>query len=165
MSTIFKSCLTAEQSATLIAKGISADKASMCQLDFDYDGEIIDPCEVFEDCGKLLAVVNDEAIEVDRRIVLKDDPNFDHSFADDTPIFAIADVLGLLPKEIVADTIICQNDICPISINWDTNVQTWFVGYELIPHPVGVGVDSELIDALFSTLCWAIDNGHIKLTK
>lgn len=28
MSTIFKSCLTAEQSATLIAKGISADKAS-----------------------------------------------------------------------------------------------------------------------------------------
>ena len=163
MSTIFKSCLTAEQSATLIAKGISADKASMCQLDFDYDGEIIDRSEVFEDCDKLLAVVNDEAIEVDRRIVSKDS-DFDHSFADDTPIFAIADVLGLLPKEIVADTIICQNDICPIRINWDTKGQKWFVGYELIPHPVDVGVDSELIDALFSILCWAIDNNLVKVS-
>lgn len=159
-----KTTLTPEQSAELIAKGISADKASMCQLDFDYDGEIIDRSEVFEDCGKLLAVVNDEAIEVDRRIVSKDS-DFDHSFADDMPIFTLADVCSLLPKEIVADTIICQNDICPIRINWDTNVQTWFVGYGLIPHPVGVGVDSELIDALFSILCWAIDNNHVKVKQ
>lgn len=100
-----KTTLTPEQSAELIAKGISADKASMCQLDFDYDGEIIDRSEVFEDCGKLLAVVNDEAIEVDRRIVSKDS-DFDHSFADDMPIFTLADVCSLLPKEIVADTII-----------------------------------------------------------
>lgn len=158
-----KTTLTPEQSAALIAKGISADKASLCQLYSDYDGEIIDPCEVFEDCGKLLAVVNDEAIEVGRNIVPKDS-DFDHSFADDMPIFTLADVCSLLPKEIVTDTIMCENDVCPICINWDTNVQKWLVGYELIPHPVGVGADSELIDALFSILCELIDNGYL-LTK
>ncbi len=80
-------------------------------------------------------------------------------------IFTLADVCALLPKEIVTDTIMCDNDICPISIRWDNNCQKWFAGYDLVPRPVGVGVDSELIDALFSTLCWAIDNGHINLPK
>lgn len=44
---------------------------------------------------------------------------------------------------------------------WDTNCQKWFVGYDLIPHPVGVGVYSELIDALFSTLCWVIEKNFL----
>lgn len=120
--------LSAEQSATLIAKGISADKASERTLDFC---DIITPLE--------------------RRELL--------------PIFTLADICALLPKEIVTDTIMCENDVCPISMRWDKNCQKWFVGYDLVPRPVGVGVDSELIDALFSTLCWAIDNGLINLTK
>lgn len=90
-----------------------------------------------------------------------------NEFKDGKPIavrrFTLADVCALLPKEIVADTIMCDNDICPISIRWDNNCQKWFAGYDLVPRPVGVGVDSELIDALFSTLCWAIDNNHVKL--
>lgn len=81
------------------------------------------------------------------------------------PIFTLADLLGLLPKVIITDTIMCENDICLICISWDENCKKWFVGYELIPHPVGVGVDSELIDALFSTLCWAIDNNLVKVKQ
>ena len=72
------------------------------------------------------------------------------------PIFTLADICELLPKEIVTDTIMCENDVCPISIRWDKNCQKWFIGYDLVPRPVGV-VDSELIDALFSTLCWVIE--------
>ena len=125
MNTIFKSCLTAEQSATLIAKGISAHKASEKKREYP-------------DLG---------------------------TFIGDTPIFTLADICELLPKEVVTDTIMCENDVCPISMRWDKNCQKWFVGYDLVPRPVGVGVDSELIDALFSTLCFAIDNGHIDLTK
>lgn len=124
MNTTFKSCLTAEQSATLIAKGISADKASEIK---EYDDEV---------------------------------SKWTHRGA---PIFTLADVCALLPKEVVTDTIMRENDVCPISIRWDKNCQKWFVGYDLVPHPVGVGVDSELIDALFSTLCWAIDN-HVKVS-
>lgn len=77
------------------------------------------------------------------------------------PIFTLADVCALLPKEIVTDTIMCDDDVCPISIRWDTNCQKWFVGYDLIPHPVGVGMDSELIDALFSTSCWVIEKNFL----
>ena len=120
-----KTALTPEQSATLIAKGISADKASEKKREYT-------------DLGTPIGY---------------------------TPIFTLADICGLLPKEIVTDTIMCENDVCPISIRWDKNCQKWFVGYELVSHPVGVGSDSELIDALFSTLCFAIDNGHIDLTK
>lgn len=115
-----RTTLTLQESATLIAKGISADKASKRKLDFC---DIITPLE--------------------RREVL--------------PIFTLADICGLLPKEIVTDTIMCENDVCPISIRWDKNCQKWFVGYDLVPRPVGVGVDSELIDALFSTLYWVIE--------
>lgn len=120
-----KITLTPEQSATLIAKGISADKASEKKREYT-------------DLG---------------------------TFIGDAPIFTFADVCALLPKEVVTDTIICENDVCPINIRWDKNCQKWLVGYDLVPRPVGVGVDSELIDALFSTLCFAIDNRHIDLTK
>lgn len=112
-----KTTLNPEQSATLIAKGISADKASEIK---EYDDEV---------------------------------SQWTHR---GTPIFTLADILGLLPKYIVTDTIMCENDVCPISIRWDKNWQKWFVGYDLVPLPVGV-VDSELIDALFSTLCWVIE--------
>lgn len=160
-----KTTLTPEQSATLIAKGISADKASMCQLDFDYDGEIIDPGEVFEDCGKLLAVVNDEAIEVDRRIVSKDS-DFDHSFANDTPIFTLADICGLLPKGVTHNGLSCKLRIT----SWYD--EPYFAGYEnqigkyIMGNPYDAPFSAEeLIDALFDLLLWAIDNNHIDLTK
>lgn len=122
-----KRTLSAEQSATLIAKGISADKASERTPDYKD--------------------INNTGKPFERRELL--------------PIFTLADVCALLPKEIVTDTIMCDDDVCPISIRWDTNCQKWFVGYDLIPHPVGVGVDSELIDALFSTLCWVIEKNFL----
>lgn len=122
-----KHLLSPEQSATLIAKGISADKASERTPDYKD--------------------INNTGKPFERRELL--------------PIFTLADVCALLPKEIVTDTIMCDDDVCPISIRWDTNCQKWFVGYDLIPHPVGVGVDSELIDALFSTLCWVIEKNFL----
>lgn len=158
-----KTTLTPEQSATLIAKGISADKASMCQLYSDYDGEIIDPSEVFEDCGILLAVVNDEAIEVDRNIVPKDS-DFDHSFADDTPIFTLADICALLPKEIEIDTHRCGLNM------WYHNAHYWMVSYVQfdgaeIAYQSPVVSRDRLIDALYEFLCMCIRNGHIDFTK
>ena len=122
-----KTTLTLQESATLIAKGISADKASERTPDYKD--------------------INNTGKPFERRELL--------------PIFTLADVCALLPKEIVTDTIMCDDDVCPISMRWDTNCQKWFVGYDLIPHPVGVGVDSELIDALFSTLCWVIEKNFL----
>ena len=82
---------------------------------------------------------------------------------DGEPIFTLADLFSLLPKEITADTIMCKYDTCPINIRWNEDMRQWFIGYKLVQRPVGVGNDSELIDALFSTLLWAIDNGHVNL--
>lgn len=155
-----KATLSPQESATLIAKGISADKASMCQLYSDYDGEIIDPSKVFEDCGKLLAVVNDEAIDVSRNIVSKDS-DFDHSFADDMPIFTLADLLELLPKELMIDGVTYYlNILC---------METWVANYiNAVGDDYVTGIlhsTTELIDALYELLLWTIDNGHIDLPK
>lgn len=125
-----KTTLTPQESATLIAKGISENKASY------------DLCTTPIGNG-VRGIIKTPA----------------------QPIFTLADICSLLPKEIVTDTIMCENDVCPISMRWDKNCQKWFVGYDLVPRPVPVGVGSELIDALCSLLCWAIDNGHIDLTK
>lgn len=148
-----KTTLTTEQSATLIAKGISVDKASMFawQKVYDYKGNPLSK--------------KDKNSEYNHGITLKKEMmicGLEH--IEYKPIFTLADICALLPKEIVTDTIMCENDTCPISIRWDENCKKWFVGYDLVPRSVGVGVDSELIDALFSTLCWVIDNGHL-LTK
>ena len=121
-----KHLLSPEQSATLIAKGISAYKAS------EQGDKIFKPVAL--QSGAIKRV-----------------------FEGYEPIFTLADVCALLPEEVVTDTIMCKNDVCPISMRWDKNCQKWFVGYDLVPRPVGVGVDSELIDALFSTLCWVIE--------
>ena len=121
-----KTILTPEQSATLIAKGISTEKASYQQCTTPIKNGVR---------GIVRTPVQ--------------------------PIFTLADVCALLPKEVVTDTIMCENDVCPISMRWDKNCQKWFVGYDLVPRPVGVGVDSELIDALFSTLCWVIEKNFL----
>ena len=159
-----KNLLSVEQSATLIAKGISADKASMCQLYSDYDGEIIDPSEVFEDCGKLLAVVDDEAIEVNRDIVPKDS-DFDHSFADDMPIFTLADLLSILPKKITfGHRTNCRLKMQPIISAKDATSEVWQACYLHTSLKANAEAD-ELIDSLYEILLWAIDNGYIDLPK
>ena len=128
---------TKEQSRRLLACGVSPDTADMCWTRFESDGEKYEQLSVM------------------------DESTYEFASLSPIPAWSLSALLGLLPKEIVTDTIMCDDDVCPISIRWDTNCQKWFVGYDLIPHPVGVGVDSELIDALFSTLCWVIEKNFL----
>lgn len=72
------------------------------------------------------------------------------------PIFTFTDVLKLLPKEIVADTVWGPDDHCPLDFGWDVETNTWYVGYILIPRPLELGVEPELIDALYNLLCWVL---------
>ena len=127
MNTIFKNCLTAEQSAILIAKGISADKASEIA---EYDDEV---------------------------------SQWTHRGA---PIFTLADICALLPKEVERDTINCGLDIyySPIgSYFWRASYLTY--SYSEIQYVAVEKNEEELIDALYSLLCWVIDKGYIDLTK
>ena len=128
---------TKEQSRLLLACGVSPDTADMCWTRFESDGEKYEQLSVM------------------------DESTYEFASLSPIPAWSLSALLGLLPKEIVTDTIMCDDDVCPISIRWDTNCQQWVVGYDIIPHPVGVGVDSELIDALFSTLCWVIEKNFL----
>lgn len=110
-----KTTLTPEQPATLIAKGISADKASERTPDYH-----------------------------------------------DTPIFNLADLLSLLPKELKYDSL-GRPYILRIEIEKDRTIAAYRRNYD----PV-VGADKrcpELIDALYSLLCWVVEKGYIDLTK
>lgn len=160
-----KTELTREQSAHLIELGVSADKASMCMLDLDYDSEVIPREDVWEECGRLLANVNDEVIDVDRKIVSKDS-DFDHSYENDNPIFTLADVIAMLPKGIIYEGLSCKLRIT----SWYD--EPYFAGYEnqigkyIMGNPYDAPFSAEeLIDALFDLLLWAIGHGHIDLTK
>lgn len=118
-----KQTLSPSQSATLIAKGISADKAS-------GQGEKI---------YKPITLQNGSIKRV---------------FDGYTPIFTLADICSLLPKHI--------GDFGNLMMDFNNLYGKWDVCYELSEY---MQSETELIDALFSTLCWAIDNGHIDLTK
>lgn len=122
-----KTTLTPEQSATLIAKGMSADKASEIK---EYDDEV---------------------------------SQWTHRGA---PIFTLSDVCALLPKGVIHNGISCKLRIT----SWHD--EPYFAGYEnqigkyIMGNPCDAPFSAEeLIDALYELLLWAIDNGHIDLTK
>lgn len=119
-----KTTLTIQESAELIKRGVSPERAS------------------YDSCATSVGSIIRTPIQ---------------------PIFTLADLLSLLPKEVIADTRFCKNETCPINIRWDYTMGIWFVVYELVSLPDGIGEDSELINALFSTLIWAIDHNHVKL--
>lgn len=153
---MLKTSLTAEESAKLIELGVSPERASMCLLNLDYDSEVI-PCEdVWEENGRFLANVNDEVIDVDRKIVTKDS-DFDHSYANDNPIFTLGDILDILPKKVKI-----HRDGDTLSMIYHCG--QWRVGYsncaEYCNH---TKVAPELIDALDSLLLWCLEKGCMKL--
>lgn len=154
-----KTQLTAEESAKLIELGVSPERASMCLLNLDYDSEVI-PCEdMWEENGRLLANVNDEVIDVDRKIVTKDS-DFDHSYANDNPIFTLADILDILPKEI-------RHNGCTYKLNIDYPpigmvAARYNTEWDDLDSIKGYMCE-ELIDALYSLLVWCLEKGYVKL--
>lgn len=120
-----KHLLSPEQSAKLIAKGISADKASEIK---EYDDEV---------------------------------SQWTHRGA---PIFTLADICALLPKEIEIDAHRCGLNM------WYHNAHYWMVSYVQfdgaeIAYQSPVVSRDRLIDALYEFLCLCIRNGYIDLTK
>ncbi len=111
-----KTTLTIEQSAELIKRGVSKDKASRRTPDYH-----------------------------------------------DTPIFALADLLSLLPKKITfGHRTNCRLKIQPIISVKDATSEVWQACYLHTSLKANAEAE-ELIDALFSLLCWAIDHNHVKL--
>ena len=94
-----KTQLTAEQSAKLIELGVSPERASETRIDFN---------------GRYAYVCGEEAQ------LVRDCVN-SHFYVEECRIFTLADICALLPKEIVTDTIMCENDVCPLSVRWDKN--------------------------------------------
>ena len=80
------------------------------------------------------------------------------------PIFTLADVCALLPKGVIHHGLSCKLRIT----SWYD--EPYFAGYmnQVGKYIMGNPYDApfsaeELIDAIFTLLCWAIDNGHVKL--
>lgn len=125
-----RTTLTPSQSATLISKGISVDKAS---------------------CQKCTTPIGNGARGIVRTPVQS--------------IFTLADLLGLLPKKITfGHRTNCRLKLQPIISAKDATSEVWQACYLHTSLKANAEAD-ELIDALYSLLCWVIDNGHINLTK
>ena len=82
----------------------------------------------------------------------------------ENPVFTFIDILTILPKEIIADTIMGEDFPCALTIRWDENRKGWHCAYECLPIPLNVGESPELIDALYQLLIWCLEN-KIKLNK
>lgn len=167
---MFKNCLTIDQSAELIKRGVSSDKASAAVIYLDYAGEEVEPHKVFkrEGDGVLLTRLrNERVIGVEAKIVFKDsDSNYS------TSIFTLTDLLSLLPKEIEVDFPNANGGIytedCYLCTQWCINGDCadnhqWSVFYTPGFQVVKDFCAKELIDALYKCLIWAIDNNHVKL--
>ena len=146
-----KQRLTAEESAELIKMGVDPSKASECMLDLDYDSEVIPREDVWEENGRLLANVNDEVIDVDRKILSKEYGDFDHAYENDNPIFTLADIIALVPKRIAA-----RRAVYTLEIGVFDGSTDWYVRYTHCKLSSTLydlsSFGKELIDALFDVL-------------
>lgn len=158
-----KTTLTPEESQRLIELGVDPKMATMCMLYFTESdtSEPIPSSEVWEDCGKLLCNISDEVENVECKIV-PIDSDYDQSSKEETPIFTIADILSILPKEING-----------YHLNIDAMPEGYNVGYILWDEDTDAVKDflnysyfaPELIDALNTLLVWCLEQKTIKLKE
>lgn len=159
-----KTTLTIQESAELIKRGVSSDKASAAVIYLDYAGEEVEPHKVFKREGDgilLTRLRNESVIGVEAKIVFKDsDSNYS------TSIFTLADLLSLLPKEIIVKMEFYDEDRLAC-LHISSTSEKWYVSYkyesEEREYWCKMFNSEELIDALYKLLLWAIDNNHVKL--
>lgn len=153
-----KTTLTIDQSAELIKRGVSSDKASAAVIYLDYAGEEVEPHKVFKREGDgilLTRLRNESVIGVEAKIVFKDSGS-NYS----TSIFTLNDLLSLLPKEIKRDSL-DRPYVLHIIREEDRTIAAYRRDWDSI-----TGADkrtSEFIDSLYELLLWAIDHNHVKL--
>lgn len=81
----------------------------------------------------------------------------------DVPVFSIGDLLSLLPKKITfGHRTNCRLKIQPIISSKDRISEVWQACY-LHTSLKANAEATELIDALYKLLLWAIDHNHVKL--
>lgn len=143
-----KTTLTIEQSAELIKRGVSADKASEIFIDAGEHGMFSTPkaTSMMLECAREAKVIS--------------------------PIFTLTDLLSLLPEKIKVDSPNADGSFdtedCYLCMQWCTdrdcadNYQ-WCIYYTSGFQAVGDSYAKELIDALYKCLIWAIEHGHVKL--
>lgn len=139
-----KTTLTPQESATLIAKGISADKASMVRLDFNGT----------------YAYVSGEETQTVRDCV---NGQF---YVEENRVFTLSDLLSLLPKEITVTMEFYGVDRLACLHISSTN-EKWYVSYkyefEEREYWCKMFNSEDITDALYKLLLWAIDHNHVKL--
>lgn len=145
-----KTTLTIQESAELIKRGVSADKASkrVTRQVADSRGREIEKLRLkrWKDC-----IPYEKATMTNLHVGLM---RFEHK-----EIFTFADLLSLLPKKITLESGInaCLNifmaddDYCVTSYTLSNNASIVDIG------------PCEPIDSFYRTLLWAIDHNHVKL--
>ena len=133
-----KTTLTVEESQRLIELGVDPKMASTTCINFNGTYAYVsgEDSETVRDC------VNGQY------------------YTEECSCFTLTDILSILPKEIIADTIMGEDFPCALTIRWDENRKVWHCAYECLPLPLTVGESPELIDALNSLLIWAIESNH-----
>ena len=155
--------LTIEQSAELIKRGVSAERASkrVTRQVADSRGREIEKLRLkrWKDC-----VPYEKTTMTNIHVGLM---HFEHK-----EIFTLADLFALMPKDIEMDFPNADGGIdtedCYLCTQWCINGyyadnHQWCVFYTPGFQVVGDFCAKELIDALYKCLIWAIDNNHVKL--
>lgn len=149
-----KEALTIEQSAELIKRGVSADKASkrVTRQVADSRGREIEKLRLkrWKNC-----VPYEKATMTNLYVGLM---RFEHK-----EIFTLPDLLSLLPTSIMHSNY--KINIAHNSDGWNATYIHWDSCLEglYVRDEDGDMTADELIDALYNLLLWAIDHNHVKL--
>ena len=131
-----KTQLTIEESARLIELGVDASLASKCQVQHESD------------------------FEVEYRIVPHDEFCYEMASLNPQPMFDLADLLSILPKEIEDNA----GRHLPLAFSWDIILCQWNAHYTCAT-PLNICAAPELIDSLYQLAIWCLENNHIKTEK
>ena len=156
--------LSIEQMQRLKELGVDTSKASMACLFqdgesniYDWD-EVVEECSEFGDCFQYF-VKNDEGNhnKVYMSLLDAEGGNYDHSYREDCAVFTLQDVIDLLPKSILINSVkhwICVSPNCLL-----TEFQIMYVDGDYC-HAV-MKQDKSLLQAAYNMLVWVAENGYL----
>lgn len=155
-------CTNKEQSHRLLEAGVRPETADMVLLYVDDESNIAPWEDIRKDeKGKFFYDVYGETYTLTESVLLRDSPDYDHSYQDDCPAWSLSKLIDMMPPAIDSlGTLYLCAGLNAKKYNADNKVKAHRYSIEYGIGRVSHRYDDP-IDALIETIEWLIKKGYL----
>ena len=150
-------CTNKEQSHRLLEAGVRPETADMVLLYVDDESNIAPWEDIRKDeKGKFFYDVYGETYTLTESVLLRDSPDYDHSYQDDCPAWSLSKLINMLPATI------SQRNRPDLSLEITKDSVYWFIQYTELGYDCKHEVmKKNVLDAVVNMIEWLIKEGYL----